>query len=850
MSCKLTLKKFLITVCEPLQLTMQTPVKNVSENELGQALQGQLGLLRERGFIPTVVYVDPESAFRALRTQFPGVVIDVGGTKDYVAKVDAKIRRVKEAYRAVKSGLAWKLPTSRVNDLVAYVVSRLNVRRTTALCSNVCPRVLFTGVKPNFKKEFGLSFGEYVEVHAGTTNTSKERSIPCIAMYPCGNATGSWNFWSLTTGQTLRRSTWTKMVTTDLVTSTVNTYAEDEDLEARRNIDRENNFIPEVTAETDTEAVDSAPATTSEQIEEENVLSNDANDEENTSDDNEAEPDIVMPEPEVEVRRSGRIAAGVKPPERLTLHSKLSQQSWQEQETKQAIEGELKQLFEELEALKLVKDEDIPPDTKVLRSHMFVVEKLKADGSFDKVKARLVADGRGQDPELYPDKASPTIAVHSVFTILAICTGYNVLKMAKIDIKGAFVQTPMKGPPVYMTIEPKIVKYVLQMYPFYKSFVRENGSMLTKLNKAMYGCVQSSKLWFDLLTVVLRGEGYEHSPTDACVMMKVVGAMRFYIMIYVDDLLILASLAEIERLRDVLIDRFKTITIEIEENLSYLGMQIIRKTTSTAIDMAYYTEKVVAEAGAAALRSVPGKRNTFAVNEQSEKLSEKDREWFHSVTAKILYLAKRARPDVLTVVSYLCTRVTMATKEDKVKLQYLIGYLKQTSRRQLVFRPNNNLQLQVYIDASYALHADAKSHTGVVIFANGVPVYVASRKQKCMTKSPTEAELVGLTDNLGLVELFQEFWCFINNNKNIAKPLIHQDSTSVLTLVTKGGGVTRTKHMRARVFLAKESIDEKRFMVTHCKAEDMHADGASKPLEGNKFNKYAAIVQGEMSIDG
>jgi hypothetical protein len=87
---------------------------------------------------------------------------------------------------------------------------------------------------------------------------------------------------------------------------------------------------------------------------------------------------------------------------------------------------------------------------------------------------------------------------------------------------------------------------------------------------------------------------------------------------------------------------------------------------------------------------------------------------------------------------------------------------------------------------------------------------------------------VGLTDNIGLVELFYEFWCFVNNNNNMMKPVILQDSTSVLTLITQGGGVTRTKHMRARIYLAKESIDEKRVLVTHCKAENMHTDGASK----------------------
>jgi hypothetical protein len=91
-------------------------------------------------------------------------------------------------------------------------------------------------------------------------------------------------------------------------------------------------------------------------------------------------------------------------------------------------------------------------------------------------------------------------------------------------------------------------------------------------------------------------------------------------MIYVDDLLILASLVEIERLRDVLINRFKTITIEIEEDLSYLWMQITQRERSMTIDMSYYTKKVVEEAGSAALRSAPGTKNTFTVNENSERL--------------------------------------------------------------------------------------------------------------------------------------------------------------------------------------------------------------------------------------
>jgi len=191
--------KFLITVCEPLQLTIQNRIERETQNELGLALQSQLNLLHSRGFKPTIVHTDPQSAFRALTGSFPEVVIDVGGAGDYVAKVDAKIRRIKEIYRSVKAGLKWKLPPTLVKDLVAYAVSRINIRRTMVINLNVCPRVLSTGMRINYKKELELVLGDYVKVHDGTENTSKSRSIPCIVLYPCCNATGSWEFMSLKT---------------------------------------------------------------------------------------------------------------------------------------------------------------------------------------------------------------------------------------------------------------------------------------------------------------------------------------------------------------------------------------------------------------------------------------------------------------------------------------------------------------------------------------------------------------------------------------------------------------------------------------------------------------------------
>ena len=93
-----------------------------------------------------------------------------------------------------------------MKDLVAFVVSSINMERSVAINLNMALKVLFTSMKSDFKKEFSLAFGDYCEVYDGTDNTSKERSVPCIALYPCNNAAGSWAFLNLKSKQMLRRS--------------------------------------------------------------------------------------------------------------------------------------------------------------------------------------------------------------------------------------------------------------------------------------------------------------------------------------------------------------------------------------------------------------------------------------------------------------------------------------------------------------------------------------------------------------------------------------------------------------------------------------------------------------------
>jgi hypothetical protein len=141
--------------------------------------------------------------------------------------------RVKETFSKVKAGLPWELPRQLIGDLVAYIVSCLNIRRTTALGENICPKVLFTGLQLDSEKELHSAFRDYVGVYEGTTDTMVARSAACIALHPAANVMGSWVLWKIEARSRVRCSNM-KFVTTKSIVNAMNAIASKDDEIAQR----------------------------------------------------------------------------------------------------------------------------------------------------------------------------------------------------------------------------------------------------------------------------------------------------------------------------------------------------------------------------------------------------------------------------------------------------------------------------------------------------------------------------------------------------------------------------------------------------------------------------------------
>ena len=143
----------------------------------------------------------------------------------------------------------------------------------------------------------------------------------------------------------------------------------------------------------------------------------------------------------------------------------------------------------------------------------------------------------------------------------------------------------------------------------------------------------------------------------------------------------------------------------------------------------------------------------FLLGDKEDALSAKDSKMFHTFVARLLYLCKRARPDIQLAVLFLCTRVKGPTQSDKRKLERVIGFLKCTiNRKRRICGTGDTSCLRGYIDSSFSMHEDGKGQSGMVVMWGDTCIIAVCKKHKIATKDSTEAELVGMSDNIEKLE--------------------------------------------------------------------------------------------------
>ena len=148
-----------------------------------------------------------------------------------------------------------------------------------------------------------------------------------------------------------------------------------------------------------------------------------------------------------------------------------------------------------------------------------------------------------------------------------------------------------------------------------------------------------------------------------------------------------------------------------------------------------------------------------------------------------------------------------------------------------------DVKITAYIDASFTIHADMRSHTGVMITMGKVSLYSKSSKQKLNTKSSTESELVAISDALPQLLWFQRFLSAQGYPELPAH--IWVDNESTITLAKTGRSCSeRSRHIEIRYFWIHDYLKNGTITIGHLGTDEMAADMFTKPLQGAKFLKF------------
>eukprot|EP00804_Cyclotella_cryptica_P021176 CCRYP_001489-RA/>CCRYP_001489-RA protein AED:0.41 eAED:0.35 QI:0/-1/0/1/-1/1/1/0/615 len=489
---------------------------------------------------------------------------------------------------------------------------------------------------------------------------------------------------------------------------------------------------------------------------------------------------------------------------------------------------------------------------EALESLIFLTKKRSG-----RVKARACANGSKQRSYICKENAaSPTVGTDRVF-IAWVIKAHEGRHVVTLDIPGAFLHADTDEM-IHMLLRGELAKLMVKVDPaLYLPYITKNARgesiMFMKMQKAMYGMLRSSLLFYQKLVKDLEAFGFELNPYDPCVANKMVNGEQMTLTWHVDDLKVSHKDAfELTKFILYLARIYgDKITVNRGKYHDYLGMDLDYSVPGKLrVSMIKYVDKILKDFPQAITKtsSTPAADHLFQIRDaeevakQEKFLSEEQARHFHHTVAQLLFLLTQARRDIQTAVAFLMTRVKKPDEDDWGKLKRVLQYLLGTKHMKLTLTIDNLNQVKWWVDASYNTHDDCKGQTGAMMSLGKGAVVSFSRKQKLNVRSSCEGELVGINNAMSWI-----IWCkyFIDaQGYTIEQTVLYQDNKSTILLATNGrwSSSKRTKHIKSRYFFVKDRIEQGELEVQHMPTEKMWSDILTKPKQGKAFREMRGML--------
>lgn len=311
--------------------------------------------------------------------------------------------------------------------------------------------------------------------------------------------------------------------------------------------------------------------------------------------------------------------------------------------------------------------------------------KYNADGTINRFKARLVANGFTQSYGVdYEETFAPVAKLNSIRVLLSLAANLD-WPLHQLDIKNAFLNGDLEEE-VYMDVPPGLD-------------TEDSFRKVCILKKSLYGLKQSPRSWFERLTRVVKKHGFTQCQTDHTMFIKSASTGKKAIMIvYVDDIILTGDhVEELKHLKDVLAKEFEV--KDLGKLKYFLGMEVARSHKGIFVTQRKYTVDLLRETGMLGCKPVSTPMEPQG-KQHMEGSRPTDKGSYQRLVGKLIYLSY-TRPDISFVVGMVSRYMNQPTKNHREAVLRILQYLKQSPGKGLFFGKTTKRQVEIFTDADW-----------------------------------------------------------------------------------------------------------------------------------------------------
>ena len=506
-------------------------------------------------------------------------------------------------------------------------------------------------------------------------------------------------------------------------------------------------------------------------------------------------------------RGSAMVASSAKQPDSYhDIQKCMDREQWE-----QACDAEINALQE----LKVFDVVNRPAGVKPLTSKWVFELKKDPQGNVTRYRARLVVRGHKQRAGIdYTEVFAPVAKAETIRVLLAYAAALD-LEIEQIDVKTAFL---------YGNIEEDLYMEPPEGYDF-------GGGKVWELQKSLYGLKQAARAWHSTLREKLISAGFTVSTADASLFVCTKGSATSYLLIYVDDGLIVGKRDDVNTAVEVLEQHFKLRKMGGVSH--FLGSEVLRDRSKKTIIVTQrkYAREIVAAAGQkdANPRTIPLEVNVKLSKEGDDKLEDPSK--YAEITGMLMYLSNGTRPDLSYSVGVLARFMACPRREHWQRLIGVVRYLKGTINKGLIYDGSKLGEIVGFSDSDFGGDPDKRrSTTGYVFTLAGGAVSWSSKLQPAVAASTTEAEYMAAAHStkeaLWLKKVIKSF----RQSKGDQALKMFGDNQAALCIMQNPTSHQRTKHIDVQHHFVRDRVQRGEVQFMHVNSKDNCADMLTKAV--------------------